>query len=50
VRLNRGEVKLRLDDEWRRKMPPASRMIVSAMTWPFLLRYGYMGERVAQEA
>ena len=44
VRGSRGEIRLRLDDEWRRKMPWAKRMVISAMTWPLLLRYGYTGQ------
>lgn len=41
TRFLRGEVRIRADQEWSREMPVASRAIVSAMTWPYLFRYGY---------
>jgi hypothetical protein len=41
MRMQTGVVELRLDDEWRRKLPFGSRALVTALTWPFLLRYGY---------
>jgi hypothetical protein len=34
-------VTIRLDDEWTRRMPRARRLVVRALLWPFLLRYGY---------
>jgi hypothetical protein len=37
----KGPVRLRLDDEWRRRMPLGRRWLVTAMTWPLLRRYGY---------
>jgi len=40
-RLKRGRVQIRLDDEWRRAMPWKDRMVVTALAWPWLLRYGY---------
>jgi Sulfotransferase family len=36
-----GTVELRLDDEWVTSMQAKDRRIVSAVTWPLLLRYGY---------
>lgn len=45
VRLNRGHVQLRLDSEWRERMPVVSRALVTAMTLPFLARYGYLGDK-----
>jgi hypothetical protein len=41
MRLEVGEVKLRLDDAWKAQMPALDRLIVTAATWPWLLRYGY---------
>lgn len=41
-RLNNGPVAIRLDDRWRREMPPGPRRLVTALTWPLLLRYGYL--------
>lgn len=40
----RGDLRIRVDDEWRAKMGWASRAIVTAMTWPLLWRYGYWGK------
>jgi UDP-N-acetylglucosamine transferase subunit ALG13 len=44
MRFDRGQVPLRVDDEWRRKMDRNDRVLVSAITWPLLLRYGYLGD------
>lgn len=41
MRMQTGAVPLRVDDAWRTSMPAAARAAVTAMTWPFLLRYGY---------
>lgn len=38
---NNGEVELRADSEWMLAMRPKDRTLVTAMTWPLLLRYGY---------
>ena len=40
-RLRTGPVRLREDDEWRSAMAAADRAVVTALTWPLLLRYGY---------
>ena len=40
-RFGTGEVELRADEEWRRAMRPADRAMVTALTWPLLLRYRY---------
>jgi UDP-N-acetylglucosamine transferase subunit ALG13 len=42
MRFDRGRVPLRVDDEWRRKMNRNDRALVSAITWPLLVRYGYL--------
>ncbi|HUF29958.1 MAG TPA: sulfotransferase [Gemmatimonadaceae bacterium] len=39
----RGDITLRLDDEWREKMPRHRRMLVESLAWPLLVRYGYEG-------
>jgi hypothetical protein len=44
-RLITGRIELRLDDEWRTRMRPSDYRVVTAMTWPFLVRYGYLGDR-----
>jgi hypothetical protein len=36
-----GMVELQLDDEWVTSMKANDRRIVTAVTWPLLLRYGY---------
>ena len=40
-RFVRGEIEIRADQEWREKMSARNRLVVTAMTWPLLLRYGY---------
>lgn len=42
VRSIHGEVKVRLDEEWRRELPIRHRKAVTALTWPGLRRYGYL--------
>lgn len=41
MRFRHGSIELRPDEEWRVGMDPADRRVVTAMTWPLLLRYGY---------
>lgn len=43
MRLLSGTVTLRVDDAWKRELDPGARRLVTAMTWPLLLRYGYLG-------
>jgi hypothetical protein len=40
-RLRHGQITLRSDDRWRTAMKPGNRRLVSALTAPLLLRYGY---------
>jgi hypothetical protein len=40
-RLRRGVITLRSDDRWRSGMAPRNRRLVSTLTSPLLLRYGY---------
>jgi hypothetical protein len=42
VRLHTGPLRLKLDDEWSRKLTPRERRTVSSVTWPLLRRYGYL--------
>lgn len=42
MRFRQGRIELRSDDEWRRKLAPEDRRIVTALTSPLLLRYGYL--------
>ncbi|CAA9349465.1 MAG: hypothetical protein AVDCRST_MAG34-1665 [uncultured Nocardioidaceae bacterium] len=41
VRFTQGPLRLRVDDEWRRRLPTRQRHTISALTYPFLRRYGY---------
>ena len=41
MRFTTGEVKIRPDMAWRNELPSGTRFIVTLLTWPLLLRYGY---------
>jgi hypothetical protein len=41
VRFHRGELAVAPDTEWREGLAPAPRRLVTAMTWPLLLGYGF---------
>jgi len=41
MRFERGNVEIRVDEEWRRGMPGAQRGLVTLLTWPMLLGYHY---------
>jgi hypothetical protein len=43
MRLARGPVRIGLDDEWRSGLPAGQRRLVTAITWPLLRLYGYVG-------
>lgn len=51
-RFEPSTVRLRVDDEWRRALPRADRVRVTALAAPLLLRYGYLlgGGAPAEEA
>ncbi len=38
-----AEVKIRPDLAWQGQMRPAQRALLTALTWPLLLRFGYLG-------
>jgi hypothetical protein len=44
-RLGRQQIELRLDDEWRRAMKPADRILTTLLTLPLGVAYGYIGIR-----
>jgi Sulfotransferase family len=44
MRFSVGPVRIRVDDEWRRRMPRSDRVWVTALTAPSLLRYGYLSK------
>ena len=41
LRFERGEVPIRPDVEWSRRLQAGARWTVTALTWPLLLRYGF---------
>lgn len=41
ARHQHGSITLTPDDEWRDRLSPVSRRIVTLLTWPTLLRFGY---------
>lgn len=41
VRFQRGDVKLKEDNEWMSLIKPKDRILVTLITWPLLKRYGY---------
>ena len=44
-RFRTGTVKLRPDEEWASRMKPRDKALVTSMTFPLLLRYGYPAAR-----
>ncbi|MEA2581748.1 MAG: hypothetical protein QOE83_2640 [Actinomycetota bacterium] len=38
-----GSIDITADEEWRRAMPVSARSVVTAITWPGLIRFGYLG-------
>ncbi len=43
MRFTVGRVGLVPDDAWRTVGPPSHRRLVTALTWPLMIRYGYRG-------
>lgn len=41
IRFQHGRVELRPDTEWVNGMSPADKRLVTVITWPLLLKYGY---------
>jgi hypothetical protein len=41
LRFDRGPLTIHADVEWVTKLEPGDRRLVTALTWPLLLRYGY---------
>ena len=44
-RFRRGNIELQPDEEWRVKMRDADKNVVTALTAPLLLKYGYLGRK-----
>lgn len=49
MRFHQGRLDLRLDQAWTTKLPERDRKVVTAITWPLQLRYGYSHVRTAQK-
>lgn len=45
IRLNLGEIAIRLDDEWQRRLGSRSRNVTTVLTLPLLAAYGYLPRR-----
>ena len=45
MRFTTGEVPIRSDEQWRTRMPRAKQRAVTALTWPLMAGYGYLGAR-----
>jgi hypothetical protein len=45
MRFEHGRFELRVDDAWRRSMPRRARRVVTSLTWPLLVRYGYRSRK-----
>ena len=45
MRFRVGTVRLAVDDAWKRELPAGRRRVVSVLTRPLLVRYGYAAER-----
>ncbi len=45
TRFTAGRIDLRLDDAWRSSLPAGARRVVTVMTLPQLVGYGYVGRR-----
>jgi hypothetical protein len=45
MRFARGPAPINPDEAWRRELPGGARRAVTAVTWPLLLGYGYLGSR-----
>ena len=43
VRFQTGTIDIKLDSEWRREMSSFYKTAVTYLTWPLLLKYGYVG-------
>jgi hypothetical protein len=42
MRFKQGEIEIRADEEWREAMAAPSRALVTSLSWPSLLRYGFV--------
>lgn len=47
-RFTSGDIELAVDDAWRSALPDGARRVVTALTLPQLVTYGYLGHRPAR--
>jgi Sulfotransferase family len=45
MRFTTGQVPIRSDERWRTHLPSAQQRAVTALTWPLMAGYGYLGAR-----
>ena len=50
MRYEQGEIRVKPDTEWRTAMPAGDRRLITAMTWPLLLKYAYLGRTTDRPA
>ncbi len=43
MRFQTGRTEIKADLEWKTALPLAAKVMTTALTWPLLLRYGYLG-------
>lgn len=43
LRFRRGRIAIKPDLKWKKEMKPLHRTLVTTATWPFLRKYGYLG-------
>ena len=48
-RFETGRVELQRDTKWRRGLKPREKLVVNALTWPLMRRYGYLGAKREQQ-
>jgi len=41
VRMRSGTTSIVEDDEWKSKLAPGWKLLINAMAWPLMTRYGY---------
>jgi len=42
MRFEHGNVRIRVDDEWKQRLSTCKRIAVTTLSWPYLLHYGYL--------
>lgn len=48
MRFQIGDIEVQPDEEWKAKLSGVDKTIVTALTWPLLYRYGYLGREKPQ--